>query len=107
MRRRKPNHSMQRMGASRSAHFQIVGQGRLAPTADAGRSDLPVCYAAAAPGIRPSHYWRTHYRRVLCSQGPSMRPPSLAREASGSPYTLAVPLESEPSAARDGGQAVL
>ena len=36
---KKPhNHSMQRMGASRSAHLQLVRQWRLAPTADAGRS---------------------------------------------------------------------
>ena len=32
-----PNHTMQRMGASRSGHFQFLGQRRLAPTADAGR----------------------------------------------------------------------
>ena len=32
------NHSIQRMGASRSARFQFVRQWRLAPTADAERS---------------------------------------------------------------------
>jgi hypothetical protein len=32
------NHSIQRMGASRSAYFQFVCQWRLAPTADAERS---------------------------------------------------------------------
>jgi hypothetical protein len=31
------NHSMQRMGASRSAQLSFVRQRRLAPTADAGR----------------------------------------------------------------------
>ena len=31
------NHSIQRMGASRSAHFQFLRQRRLSPTADADR----------------------------------------------------------------------
>jgi hypothetical protein len=31
------NHSIQRMGASRSAHFQFLRLWRLAPTADAER----------------------------------------------------------------------
>jgi hypothetical protein len=35
---RRPNHSIQRMGASRSGQSQCVRQRRLAPTADAGRS---------------------------------------------------------------------
>ena len=34
---RTPNHSIQRMGASRSAQFEVVRQRRLAPTADAER----------------------------------------------------------------------
>jgi hypothetical protein len=34
----KPNHSIQRMGASRSAQRLSVTQWRLAPAADAGRS---------------------------------------------------------------------
>jgi hypothetical protein len=33
-----PNHSIQRMGASRSVQSQSMRQGRLAPTADAERS---------------------------------------------------------------------
>jgi hypothetical protein len=32
-----PNHTMQRMGASRSGHWQFLYQWRLAPTADSGR----------------------------------------------------------------------
>ena len=36
----RPNHSIQRMGASRSAHLQFLRQWRLAPTADAGRWPL-------------------------------------------------------------------
>jgi hypothetical protein len=32
-----PNHSIQRMGASRLAQSQFVAHGRLAPAADAGR----------------------------------------------------------------------
>jgi hypothetical protein len=34
---RAANHSMQRMGASRSGHWPFLRWGRLAPTADAGR----------------------------------------------------------------------
>ena len=37
------NHSMQRMGASRSGQWQFVDQWRLAPIADADRSALRVC----------------------------------------------------------------
>jgi hypothetical protein len=33
-----PNHSMQRMGASRLAQLQLVRRRRLAPNADADRS---------------------------------------------------------------------
>ncbi len=33
----KPNHSIQRTRASRSAHLALVAQRRLAPAADAGR----------------------------------------------------------------------
>ncbi len=36
----RPNHSIQRMGASRSDHLQFLRQRRLAPTADAGRWPL-------------------------------------------------------------------
>ena len=32
-----PNHTMQRMGASRSGHWQFLYQCWLAPTADSGR----------------------------------------------------------------------
>lgn len=38
MRFKPPNHSMQRMGASRFAHLEIGAQWRLAATADAERS---------------------------------------------------------------------
>jgi hypothetical protein len=34
-----PNHSIQRMGASRLAQSQLMARRRLAPTADAGRYD--------------------------------------------------------------------
>ena len=37
-----PNHSIQRMGASHSAHFRFPRQRRLAPTADAERSEVVV-----------------------------------------------------------------
>ena len=39
---RTPNHSMQRIGVSRSAHHHFVCPGRLAPTADASRSAVTV-----------------------------------------------------------------
>jgi hypothetical protein len=42
---RASNHSIQRMGASRSGHFQFLRQRRLAPTADAGRSAFAWCVA--------------------------------------------------------------
>jgi hypothetical protein len=35
--RQAPNPSMQRTGASRSAHFVFIAQRRLAPAADAAR----------------------------------------------------------------------
>ena len=37
----RPNHSVERTGASRSAQFVLVAQGRLAPAAHAGRSASP------------------------------------------------------------------
>lgn len=38
MNRRPPNHSIQRIGASRSVHFQFLRLRQLAPIADAERS---------------------------------------------------------------------
>ena len=51
--RQAPNPSMQRTGASRSAHFVFIAQRRLAPAADAARSVDTILHEVARPAFPP------------------------------------------------------